>query len=42
VGQLMYLCFLDPACQGFNSNGHLKSSVASTTSADVDLYIRSR
>jgi hypothetical protein len=37
----MYLCFLDPACQGFNSNGHLKSSVASTTtSADVDLYVR--
>jgi hypothetical protein len=41
VGQLMYLCFIDPVCRGFNSNGYLKTSVTSTIgSSGVDLYTR--
>jgi alpha-N-acetylglucosaminidase len=41
TGQLMYLCYIDPVCKGFNSNGQLKTSVTSTVpSSSVDLYVR--
>ena len=41
VGQLEFLCNLIPDCAGFNTMGHLKSSVGSKEHSDgVDLFVK--
>ena len=42
VGQLAYLCNVNPGCVGFNSNGYLKRSVSTRTySEGTTLYVKS-
>ncbi|KAL6074088.1 N-acetylglucosaminidase, alpha [Balamuthia mandrillaris] len=40
LGQLAFLCNLDPACAGFNTNGWLKYSVSPTVPSSVDLWVK--
>lgn len=41
IGQLKFLCNVIPNCAGFNSLGHLKSSVSMSSSKEgVDLYMK--
>ena len=41
VGQLAYLCNVNPGCVGFNSNGYLKRSVSTRTySEGTALYVK--
>lgn len=41
IAQLQILCNIDPNCQGFNTNGYLKSSVKNTIHTTLsDLYVK--
>jgi len=40
IEQLKILCYLDPECLGFNSNGYLKFAVNQTVSSPATLYVK--